>query len=89
MAELYKKFLSKGAKTKLSRPKRVSKLSTRVNAGTNSKVKQVRNAVTTLIGGPFDGTRVKLDSAGTMAFSVPSFDKRLGRYNNDGQWEFV
>lgn len=48
-----------------------------------------------LVGGPYDGAWVQLYSAGTLAFTVPSFDPRPGRYvhiQNGGvtlEWEFM
>lgn len=47
-----------------------------------------------LIGGPWDGQKVQLYSAGTLEFSVASFDPRPGRYVSAGNaynliWEFT
>lgn len=47
-----------------------------------------------LIGGPWDGQKVQLYSAGTLEFSVKSFDPRPGRYvpsiyRNSLEWEFT
>lgn len=47
-----------------------------------------------LIGGPWDGQKVQLYSAGTLEFSVKSFDPRPGRYvplgnNYNLIWEFT
>lgn len=48
-----------------------------------------------LIGGPWHGQKVQLYTAGTLAFTVPSFDLRPGRYVDNGvyrnhlTWEFV
>lgn len=47
-----------------------------------------------LIGGPWDGQKVQLYSAGTLEFRVPSFSPRAGRYvplgnNYNLIWEFV
>lgn len=48
-----------------------------------------------LIGGPWDGQKVQLYTAGTLEFTVKSFDPRPGRYTMTSfdpttlAWEFT
>lgn len=39
-------------------------------------------------GGPYDGKKLWLHTAGTLSFRVLSFDRRMGHYDADANWIF-